>query len=119
MREKLFSVTSKDCTFIATRGSGAGGQKRNKTSSAIRCVHEKSGAVGECESHREQSLNKKEAFRKMAESSIFKKWLDLESKKVSGDLAIIEAEIDKQMKRVVVEVKNESGLWEKAGELSE
>lgn len=119
MQEKLFSVTAKDCIFQATRGSGAGGQKRNKTSSAIRCVHEKSGAVGECESHREQSLNKKEAFRKMAESETFRKWLDLEAKRVSGELALIEYEIDTQMRKVVIEVKDENGCWKKVEKLDE
>ena len=30
-REKLFSVTLKDCNVTPYRGSGTGGQKRNKT----------------------------------------------------------------------------------------
>ena len=66
MKEKLFSVTLKDCDVIPYRGSGSGGQKRNKTFSAIRVVHRESGAVGECENHREQIQNKREAFKRMA-----------------------------------------------------
>lgn len=109
-RELLFSVTASDCTFTPYRGSGAGGQKRNKTSSAIRCTHNDSGAIGECESHREQSLNKKEAFRKMAETKKFKDWLELETKRKSGQLALIEAEIEKTMKKLKIETK-EDGKW--------
>ena len=54
MRELLFSVTAKDCRFDYYRGSGAGGQHRNKTESAVRCTHLASGAVGQAEDHREQ-----------------------------------------------------------------
>jgi protein subunit release factor B len=53
-REKLFSVTEKDCRFDYFRGSGKGGQKRNKTDSAVRCTHAPSGAVGASEALRSQ-----------------------------------------------------------------
>lgn len=109
-RELLFSVTVNDCTFTPYRGSGAGGQKKNKTSSAMRCTHNDSGAVGECEQHREQSLNKKEAFRKMAETQKFKDWLELEAKKRTGELAILEAKIEKEMKKIKIEGKFD-GKW--------
>lgn len=46
-KRKLFTLDQSHFTFKAKRGSGAGGQKRNKTSSAIQCVHEPSGARGE------------------------------------------------------------------------
>ena len=71
-KERLFSVTAKDCDFEAFRGSGKGGQKKNKTSSAIRCRHRASGAIGKCESYREQSRNRKEAFRRMTDTKEFK-----------------------------------------------
>ncbi len=53
-RELLFSVTAKDCRFDFYRGSGAGGQHRNKTDSAVRVTHLNSGAVGKCEESRSQ-----------------------------------------------------------------
>lgn len=109
-KELLFSITANDCKFTPYKGSGAGGQKRNKTSSAIRCEHLASGAIGECEEHREQTLNKKEAFKRMYNTEKFQKWLELEIKIRSGELAIIEAKVDKIMKNVKVEIK-EDGKW--------
>ena len=47
MREKLFTLTAKNFRWDYFRGSGKGGQKRNKTSSGVRCTHEESGAVGQ------------------------------------------------------------------------
>lgn len=110
MKEKLFSVTAEDCDWKPLKGSGAGGQKRNKTESGMRCTHRASGATAECEEHREQSKNKKEAFRKMTETPEFKKWLNLEIKRKSGELAVIEQEIEQSLKHTKVEVK-EDGKW--------
>ena len=70
-RELLFSVTAKDCEWSYTKGTGAGGQKRNKTSSAVHCTHRPSGAHGYSEASRSQHDNKREAFVKMAESKEF------------------------------------------------
>lgn len=75
MKEKLFSVTLKDCKVEAMRSSkGAGGQHRDKTSSAIRVTHEPSGAVGFSQEYREQPRNKKLAFKRMSESLEFQLW---------------------------------------------
>lgn len=118
-REKLFSVTLKDCDVQFYRGSGAGGQKRNKTESACRIVHIASGAEGSCESHREQTRNKSEAFRKMSETEKFKIWLKVECSRVTGQLADIEAKIEKELKSVQIEVKDEKGRWTKVKEIKE
>lgn len=93
-KTKLFSVTASDCRFIAKRGSGKGGQKRNKTSNAIQCFHDPSGAMGESEDCREQSLNRKAAFERMAESSEFQSWLKL---KIDAALGLIEIEETSEM----------------------
>lgn len=109
-KQLLFSITANDCKFTPYKGSGAGGQKRNKTSSAIRCEHIASGAIGECEEHRQQSLNKKEAFIKMYNTETFQKWLQLEIKIRSGEIALIEDKVEKMMRQVKIEVK-EDGKW--------
>ncbi len=114
-KELLFSITAQDCTFTPYKGSGAGGQKRNKTSSAMRCVHNESGAVGECESHREQSANKKEAFIKMSKTETFTKWLDLKIKKETGQLATLEQKVEKAMKQIKIEIKVD-GKWTETNE---
>lgn len=89
-KEKLFSVTASDCRFIAKRGSGKGGQKRNKTSNAIQCFHDPSGAMGEAEDGREQSLNKRKAFERMANSKEFQSWLKLKIEAAKGNVEIEE-----------------------------
>lgn len=48
------------------RGSGAGGQKRNKTSSACRITHVPTGVATTCEAGRSQSQNRATAFKKLA-----------------------------------------------------
>jgi protein subunit release factor B len=96
-------VTAADCRFDYTRGSGKGGQKRNKTSNAVRCTHLASGAVGYSESSRSQHQNKSEAFRKMAETETFKKWHRLEVARRLGQLTDIEERVDREMRNVKIE----------------
>jgi len=111
-KEKLFSVTLKDCDVQPYRGSGAGGQKRNKTSSAIRLVHRESGAVGQCENFREQTKNKAEAFRRMAATQEFKTWIRIASARATGELRKIEKQIEEEMQNnVKTEGKDENGRW--------
>ena len=63
-KKLLFSVTANDCEWSYTKGSGAGGQKRNKTSSAVHCKHIASGATGYSENTRSQRQNKESAFKR-------------------------------------------------------
>lgn len=56
------------------RGSGLGGQHRNKTESGVRIIHRASGARGESCDTRSQHENKRIAFRRMAESPTFQRW---------------------------------------------
>lgn len=109
-KELLFSVTAADCEWSYTRGTGKGGQKKNKTSSAVHCMHRPSGAHGYSEASRSQLDNKREAFRKMSESTEFKKWHRLEVAKRTGQLMDIEQKVDQEMKQVQVEVK-QNGRW--------
>lgn len=91
-KKTWFSITAKDCDFQEYRGTGGGGQKKNKTFNAMRCTHKPSGAVGCCEDHREQKANKKEAFKRMAESKDFKVWLQIKIDAGLGKVTIEEAD---------------------------
>lgn len=51
--------------FHTFRGPGPGGQKKNKTSSAVRAVHSPTGLIAICGDHREQSRNKALALRRL------------------------------------------------------
>lgn len=109
-KEPFFSITAKDCEWSYTKGTGAGGQKRNKTSSAVHCIHKASGAHGYSESSRSQLDNRKEAFRKMAETDKFKKWIHIEYMKRTGEHYEVERQIQASLNRVKVEVKID-GKW--------
>jgi hypothetical protein len=91
-RTKWFSITKDDCRWIAKRGSGNGGQKKQKTSSAIQCFHDPSGAMGESEDARDQILNRRTAFKRMVESPEFQSWLKLKIDAGLGKVEIEEAD---------------------------
>ena len=89
-KTKLFSITADDCQWDVFRGSGNGGQKKQKTSSGVRCTHEPSGAVGKATDSRDQSRNRVTAFTRMVESAEFKVWLQLKIDAAKGELEIEE-----------------------------
>ncbi len=54
-----------DCAVDTYRASGPGGQKRNKTSSAVRLRHRPSGVIVIAEESRSQHENKARALRRL------------------------------------------------------
>lgn len=90
-KQLLFSVTANDCRFVTKRGSGNGGQKKQKTSSGIQCFHDPSGAMGECTDSRDQPVNRKRAFKRMTETKEFQSWLMLKIEASKGTIEITEA----------------------------
>jgi protein subunit release factor A len=65
-RTLVFHAEAKDFRVDTYRGTGPGGQHRNKTDSCVRITHLESGLVASCCQHRSQTRNKREAFRKLA-----------------------------------------------------
>lgn len=78
-RHLVFSVTLADCEVQTFAAGGPGGQNQNKRHTGVRIIHHPSGARGESREHRTQLDNKKAAFRRMADSSLFKTWVARQS----------------------------------------
>ena len=68
-----------DIRMEVFRASGAGGQHVNKTSSAVRLIHEPTGIVAECQTERSQVQNREYAMR-LLKSRIY----EMEKKKQVG-----------------------------------
>jgi len=117
-RRKLFSVTIEDCRVDTFRGSGNGGQNRNKRDTGVRITHPPSKAVGHSTEARTQWKNKQIAFKKMFQTKEFQAWLKLETARKSG--WDIDEQVAKEMKpnNIKVEVKDENDRWVDATTLS-
>jgi peptide chain release factor 2 len=80
-------VNEADIRVDTFRASGAGGQKVNKTSSAVRITHFPSGIVVACQNERSQGRNRDIAM-KILKSRLF----ELEERKRQADLDAVEAQ---------------------------
>lgn len=75
-KELLFSLTHKDFEIQTFRSGGSGGQNQNKRETGVRIIHNASGARGESREERSQNQNRKIAFKRLAETLEFKRWLN-------------------------------------------
>jgi len=82
-------IEDKDIRVDTYRASGAGGQHVNKTESAIRLTHIKTGVVVQCQNDRSQHKNKATAM-KMLKSRLYE--LELEEQK-AAEAGIAKSEI--------------------------
>ena len=75
-------INPSDIKMEVFRASGAGGQHINKTSSAVRLIHEPTGIVVECQTERSQFQNKDNAM-KMLRTKIY----EIEKEKQDSQIA--------------------------------
>lgn len=112
MRELLFKVTKADFDETHIRGSGNGGQHRNKTSSGVRLVHRASGAVGEATDSRDQPLNRVRAFQRLRETPEWKSWFRDQVYRSQGRRSLAEeVEIAMARENIRVQCLDASGRW--------
>jgi protein subunit release factor B len=76
-RIKETILTKKDLKITPIRGSGPGGQHRNKNYTGIRISHGESGATGEATDSKSQDKNLTNAFKRLIDSAEFQAWLDI------------------------------------------
>jgi protein subunit release factor A len=112
-RTPLFSVSKEAGDFIVEyfSGTGSGGQNRNHNCMCCRIRHPASGALATCTEERSQKTNRERAFRRIVEHPKFKGWLKREISRRSGEMALIEAEVERSMRHVRTETKDAHGVW--------
>ncbi len=112
-KKLFFSLSKSNGDFVVTpyRGSGKGGQKRNKTFSGCRITHAVTGLFVECEEERSFETNKKRAFERLCNKPEFQKWLKFETAKRAGKFNDIDNIVEKEMRNIRVDVKDDTGKW--------
>ena len=75
-------INPSDIKMEVFRASGAGGQHVNKTSSAVRLIHEPTGIIVECQTERSQFQNKDNAM-KMLKTKLY----DIEKQKQDNEIS--------------------------------
>lgn len=112
-KQKLFSVSIHDCRveYLASTG-GAGGQNKNRRHTAVRITHPPSGAVGYSADENNQLRNKRDAFRRMAESDQYQAWARLKAAELVHGKSLDQL-VDEAMtpEKIRVEVRDEEGRW--------
>ena len=116
MKELLFSVTKNDLEIDWFSGTGCGGQYRNKHQNCCRIRHKDSGAIATGQSQRDRVSNLKEAMENLTKSPKFKAWVKVRVGEVTGEKADIEAKVDRAMRHLKFEVKDELGNWKEVSE---
>lgn len=81
-KDNVMKINSDDLKIDNYRGSGAGGQHRNTTDSAVRITHKPTGIVVCCENERSQHQNKAFALE-MLQSKLQQARLEEQSKKLN------------------------------------
>ena len=77
-------INPADVRMEVYRASGAGGQKVNKTSSAVRLIHEPTGITAECQTERSQLQNREYAMR-MLRSKLYEIEREKQEKAVASE----------------------------------
>src|SRR5262245_48941097 len=76
------------CETDTYRASGPGGQKRNKTSSAVRLRHRPSGLIVIAEESRSQHENRARALRRLRQALYLKVRIDLPTDTLTPEAAV-------------------------------
>lgn len=103
-RERILHITAKDFDITHIKGSGPGGQHRNKTSTGVRMRHKASGAVAEATDDRSQHVNKVNAFKRCTATPEFQRWFKIAVAEANGQPSIAQR-VDEAMAESNIETQ--------------
>ena len=116
MKELLFSITKNDFEVDWFSGTGCGGQYRNKHQNCCRIRHKDSGAIATGQSQRDRISNLREAMENLIRIPAFQSWVRQKTCEITGEQAEIEEKVEKTMKDLKFEIKDENGKWKEVRE---
>lgn len=111
MGHLLFSVAAKDLVVETFRGSGAGGQNRNKRETGVRIKHPASGATGQSCDERSQAQNKRTALSRLRDSREFTLWVKREVGRIAVSDSEIENRVNRSMRKENLVIETGGGPW--------
>ena len=110
-KELLFSLTRKDFKIDFFSGTGAGGQKRNKTQNCVRLHHIETGIIVTGQSARERKANIAEAFKNLIKNPKFKLWHARKALEcIEGKTIEEKVEQSMSLENLIIEVQKD-GKW--------
>ncbi len=109
------TLTRDDFSWEYFTAGGNGGQKQNKTASAVRCVHLPSGSVGISRDERSQLQNKRLAMERCIGTKAFAVWARMEvariREKETGQISL-EDKVNQDMNESNIKTEVlENGVW--------
>lgn len=117
-REKILSVSIKDCRVDTFRAGGNGGQNQNKRDTGVRLTHEPSGAVAESREERSQLQNKRKALQRLSETPAFRYWVSAVTNNRKTEKEI-EADVERELNDPEItktEIRVSKDIWVEVSE---
>ncbi|MFN7973304.1 MAG: peptide chain release factor-like protein [Acidobacteriota bacterium] len=107
-----FEKLALECDVEFLRGSGPGGQHRNKVESGVRLTHRPTGIVVVATERRSQGQNRKAAFERLARKLAALARPKKPRRKTHKRHAVREAELDAKHRRSEVKRGRDKVRWE-------
>lgn len=114
--EPLLRLTRRDFEVTWFRGSGGGGQHRNKHANCCRIRHPASGVSATGQSSRSREQNKRDAFRALRSHPTFVAWYNRKiAEALDGETIAERVERDMRLENLRTEVMTPDG-WKEIDE---
>lgn len=113
MEERVkFTVGKKDFEYQWFSGTGAGGQKRNKSQNCFRLIHPATGVIKTGTKHVSRESNKRDALSAMSKDVKFLAYCESKLREIENGITL-EEQVEESLKEenLKIEVKTDTGKW--------